>query len=41
MEGLFVPIVIVLAVALLDALAAAFGAESREPFVDPASRPIN
>jgi predicted dienelactone hydrolase len=41
MEGLLVLVAIIAVLALVDALAVSFGAESRETFVDPrlAARP--
>jgi hypothetical protein len=39
MEGLYILVAIVASLAVLDALAAAFGAESREAFVDPRRAP--
>ena len=39
MEGLFIIIAIIASLAVLDAFAAAFGAESREAFVDPRQAP--
>jgi hypothetical protein len=39
MEGLFTLLAIVVVLATLDAFATAFGAESRETFVDPRRSP--